>query len=47
MISAFRMGPVATRSGLFDTDRVFFRVAKSYIQNLEDLGRKNDTNNLS
>jgi len=46
MISAFRMGTVASGRGLFDIDRVLFRVAKSRVKNWEVLARRKYTNNL-
>ena len=49
MISAFGMGPTASGRGLFDIDRVFFKVAKLRAKNVEH--EKNIrlplTNNLS
>ena len=36
-----RMGPAASGRGLCDIDRVFFRVAKSRVQNWEVHAREN------
>ena len=41
MISAFRMGPVASGRGLCDVDRVLFGVTKS--ENWEALARRKNT----
>ena len=45
MISAFRMGPVASGRGLCDVDRVLFGVTKS--ENWEALARRKITDNLA
>ena len=38
MISAFRMGTAVSGRGLFDIDRVLFRVNKSCVKKLGSLG---------
>ena len=41
MVSAFRMGPAASRSGLCDMDSVLFRVTQSRVKKLGSPGTKN------